>query len=384
MALHRQSEIISGLQSLFGNVFLPEAETGVQDGEKQVAVFLHSLHTGGSQTAMLEMTRLLKECGIRPLICAVHDGAVKDTFLREGIPCCICGQPENREEVRAFFLEHFDAVWLNTVSAYYFSYFFLNTKMPLIWWFHETKEVLSAFDGYFPNPMGLSENIRFAATTKKMQQSLRELYEKDAVLLPLPLQDMRDTFAPAPERGKVRFLFPATYKAIKGHDLFLKAVSLLPANLRVQAEYICCGHTYPEDVSYREQLDGIAARMEDVTLTDALTRDALYQQYADCDCVLAPSRLDSGPLTVMEAEMFEKLTIVSDAAGIASMLTDCVNGFVFPSGNAEELMKRMALVIADHASLGAVAAAGRKTYEEHFTPEAVREYLKTVLRESGI
>lgn len=342
------------------------------------AFFLHSLYIGGSQMAILEMIRRLRERQILPVVYAIHDGDCKDTFLNDGIPCCIIGQPANETEIRSFFINHFDFVWLNTVSAYYFSYFFLNADIPVIWWFHETKTVLATYDGFFPHPQALSDNIVFASTTQRMQQDLKDLYHRDSFLLPLCIEDCKDMFAPVPHT-KTRFFLPGTYKTIKGYDIFLKAINLLPAQYREQAEFICCGYTYPDDMDYRNKIGALAAKMENVEVLDALSREELYRQYAACDCVAAPSRLDSMPLTIIEGMMFEKLTLTSDAAGISVFIRDCVNGFVFPSENAEELMKRMALIIADRSSLQGVAAAGRLCYEQNFSPAATRTTLDTLL-----
>ena len=69
--------------------------------------------------------------------------------------------------------------------------------------------------------------------------------------------------------------------------------------------------------------------------------------------------------------MFGKYTIVSDGAGISEYMQDCVNGFVFPSENVSELMKRIMIIIKEHSNLSFIAQAGRKLYEDNFSVECV-------------
>ena len=412
-----QNRIIHSLERLFAPVRMPEGGIPEAAGQKHMAVFMHAMLTGGSQMAMLEMCRLLRNIGYQPWILAIHDGVVSERFVQEGFPCCIIGQPENRDDIRTFFLEAFDAVWLNSAKCYYFAYFFVNTSMPVIWWVHETEAWLASFNGYFPHPQGLSDNIRFAAPAVPVLEAIQNLYQEEAVLLPLAIRDEKTSSgetlpqgspaisgmsqpqgavasagqdsasgsqdsasaAQATATAPVRFFIPGTYMAIKGYDLMLKAIAMLPQAYRNRAQFTFCGFTYPDDEPYREGLRSIAEKMENVTMLGELSRDELYRHYAACDCVVAPSRVDSGPMTVIEAMMFEKLTIVSDAAGISRLMTDCVNGFVFPSDNAEELMKRIMLIIADKEALQPVAARGKQCYLEHFSPEVVEERLRELL-----
>ena len=93
-------------------------------------------------------------------------------------------------------------------------------------------------------------------------------------------------------------------------------------------------------------------------------------------CVLATSRVDATPTSIVEAMMFGRIVLVSDAAGISRYLTDCVNAFVFPSENEEELMKRLMLIIHDPDQLKQMGEKARTVYEEFFSPAVVNELVE--------
>lgn len=351
----------------------------VKEPAKHIALFMHTLYTGGSQMAILEAAVQMKALSVQPVVFSVHGGVRTTSFLNEGIPCAIIGQPENDGDLRDMILAHFDAVFCNSVATYYFIYFFLNTEIPVYWWIHETEQALKGFNGLFPHPQGLSKNIRFVAPSEGVRDAIKNLYKKNAALLPLTIADVREAYPAGHADDRVHFFIPGTYMPIKGYDLMLKAISLLPDAFRKKAEFVFCGFTYPEDEPYRDQVQAIGKKIDVVTMLNEMSREELYAYYAKSDCVVAPSRMDSGPMTIVEAMMFSRITIVSDAAGISRMMTDCVNGFVFPSEDATELMKRILLVISDHEKLAPVGAAGRALYEQHFSPQATAAYLTDLL-----
>lgn len=114
----------------------------------------------------------------------------------------------------------------------------------------------------------------------------------------------------------------------------------------------------------------------EITMLDSLPREEVYLWYKISDCVLAPSRVDATPTSIVEAMMFGRIVLVSDATGISKYLTDCVNAFVFPSENVEELMKRIMLIISEYGQLDAIGERGRLVYEANYSPKHVQKILE--------
>ena len=77
--------------------------------------------------------------------------------------------------------------------------------------------------------------------------------------------------------------------------------------------------------------------------------------------------------------MHGNLCIVSDKAGIADYLTDCVDALVYPGDSTDELYKRMLLAASDITALKPVAERGRQVYLNHFTLRQMEECLDEIL-----
>ena len=123
-------------------------------------------------------------------------------------------------------------------------------------------------------------------------------------------------------------------------------------------------------------------KIPNVAIEGPLTREELYRKYAASDCVIILTRMDAGPLTAVEAAMFGRIVIISDAAGLSENFEDCVSGFVFPSENVEELLKRIMLVICDFPKLAAIGERARHVYEANFSPDTARDVLVKLIGES--
>lgn len=369
------ANISEGMKQLFPGYVIPVPENKTN---KNVLILLHSLIPGGAQVAALEIIPLLQQSGFQPWVLSYDGGEYKDQFMKSRIPCGILPEHHMEERVKDFFLNAFDLVILNSIASFPFAGCFIHTSLPVIWWIHETETFLQKVSESYTFQNDVSDNFCFAGAALKAREGIKNVFGKEAVLLPLPVADLRDRFHG--EKGScIRFMLPARFEPIKGQDLLLKAVDRLPPEYAEKSEFILCGLTMPEDQKYESVIRDYALRLPNVRIMGNVTREALYQMYASCDCVVAPSRMDLNPLSIIEGMMFEKLTIASDAAGISGYMTDCVNGFVFPSGNVEELFKRLLLVIAERTNLESVAAAGRGLYERHFSPEAAQSRLEELL-----
>ena len=195
----------------------------------------------------------------------------------------------------------------------------------------------------------------------------------------MPIQDKRKKEFIVKENEQVIFFIPAALTSIKGQDLLIKAITMLPEEFQKKSKFYFCGYSLPGQKEYGETICKAIEMLPNAEFLGSIDKSQVYEWYEICDCVLAPSRVDATPTTIVEAMMFQKLCIVSDATGISKFMQDCVNGFVFPSENVQELLKRILLVIAEKNNLSAIAQAGRYVYEDHFSTQVITEQLKDII-----
>ena len=361
------------------------AELMGEECKKDYLFIVPDLELNGAQVVLNELldTEIFKEKKID--LISPTKGTYGKIYKEKGINViirpCIAGDEAFRKHLQGAYKR----VFINTSSCSMYLMYFFNTKVPVYFWLHETQTQLSR-EGNLIDPRMYSSNIHILGVTDEVKQGLQNRYGDVQVnLLPMPIVDMSGSVLPDIERvpkdllntidGKVLFFLPAAYTIIKGQDILLEAISQLPEEYLNRAHFVICGYKLDGQEAYYDSIKRICDRIQEVTMFDELSREDVYFWYRVSDCVLAPSRVDATPTSIVEAMMFAKTVLVSDATGISKYLKDCVNAFVFPSENIEEFKKRIMLIIEDYDKLDFIGINARQVYEESFSPNHVKNLL---------
>ena len=357
-----------------------------EEGEKDYLFIVPDLELNGAQVVLNELLSMGIFGGKKIDLISPTKGAYGRIYKDKGINVIIRPCVAGDESFRNHLQSDYKRVFINTSSCSMYLMYYFNTKVPVYFWLHETLAQLSR-EGNMLDPRMYSSNIHVLGVTNEVKQGLQKKYGNIRVeLLPMPIADMIDSDLPDIERipedllssldGKVLFFLPAAYTIIKGQDILLEAISQLPKEYLDRAHFIMCGYKLTGQEAYYETLRRISANISEMTMFDELSREDVYFWYRVSDCVLAPSRVDATPTSIVEAMMFGKTVLVSDATGISKYLKDCVNAFVFPSENVEEFKKRIMLIIADYDKLDYIGINARRIYEESFSPNHVKNLLE--------
>ena len=283
-------------------------------------------------------------------------------------------------EFRTSIQSGYDLIILNTAAVYPFSFFFQNTEIPVYWWIHEAPSLIEDSFPAFPNPHLLSSNFQLCVSSAGSAELFRSHYSYDASVLPAPVFAPESITTDIPLElpdDRVLFLIPAAYTGLKGQDILLSSISRLPDEFGKRALFVFCGYTLDKQIRYKEELFRIASGFDNVLMMDEFPIETIYALMNRCDCVIAPSRVDTIPLTIVEGMMFKKLCLVSSHTGISHYIKDCVNGFVF--NDTDELLQRLLLIISDHNKMDHIAQNGFKIYEDYFSPRSVSEVINKYL-----
>ncbi len=362
-------------------VFTPE-ESFQDSNSKRALIIVPDMSLNGAQTVLFGLLDIFRELSYSLTIISSEDGEYREKYTSVGATVAIRPSVAASEEFKEYMRSAYDLVFINTSSCLPYVYFFINTKVRTIWWLHESRIQLESCGTNIPAPQLLSPNITIAAVIRSVQDGLREMFDHTVPILPLPVPDQSEEAGEVPEGpsdgGKVRFFIPAAYTVIKGQDILLSAIAKLPPEYAARSEFIFCGYELPRQKEYSDRIKEIATKLPNVQMLGAFSREEVFDYYRMCDCVVAPSRVDSAPTSIIEAMMFGKLTLVSSNTGISHYMTDCVNGFVFT--NEDELFKRLLLIISDPASLRSVGEKGRLIYDSEFSKEAVTAALQELIQ----
>jgi glycosyltransferase involved in cell wall biosynthesis len=195
------------------------------------------------------------------------------------------------------------------------------------------------------------------ANSKSVAGDLRSLCPSLSVYMVYNAVDL-DCFAPAgPEAdldglagmhaadpGTIRIGMVATMARWKGHEVFLRALSLLPAHMRVRG-YIIGGPVYqPLDCQRSlEELRALAARIgvaHRVGFTGFIHDPAPAIRALDI-AVHASTEPEPFGRVIVEAMACGKPVIASAAGGASEIITDGVNALAHPPGDAQALARQI-------------------------------------------
>ena len=185
----------------------------------------------------------------------------------------------------------------------------------------------------------------------------------------------RGVEADGPRTAGVEILFVARLEPRKGIDVLLAAApwvlaSAPDARLTVVGEEVAPPGAARVRMGFMERHAG-APWLDRVRFEGPLPRAALLARYAACDLVVIPSRYESFGLTALEAMIFAKPCVASDAGGLAEVVAHDGTGLLVAPGDPAALACALLTLVRSEAQRRRMGAAGRRRYLARFTAEAM-------------
>lgn len=89
----------------------------------------------------------------------------------------------------------------------------------------------------------------------------------------------------------------------------------------------------------------------------------MLELYYDVDVVVAPSREDATPATIVEGLMYHKICLCSSGTGVSRYLKDGWNGYVFENRNEDDLKNKLEYIVCNYKEQEQVRERGREVYD---------------------
>jgi len=173
----------------------------------------------------------------------------------------------------------------------------------------------------------------------------------------------------AAPRGTVRVGLVGTLAKWKGHETFLKALSLLPSDLPVRG-YVIGGPLYETDAS-QWRMDELKAKAAQLGLggrvgfTGFVARSAQAMRALDI-VVHASTKPEPFGLVLVEAMACGRALIASASGGAKEIFEDGVTALAHTPGDANQLAELIVTLARHRKMRNDLATAGRKAAEQHF------------------
>lgn len=176
----------------------------------------------------------------------------------------------------------------------------------------------------------------------------------------------------------------ATVGNIEPRKGLMDLVDALPA--LAAAHDVCCLFCGRDIAGYRSHVDkrarelGVAGR---VIWPGQLPDSDMAQLLAACDLYVQPSRVETGPLIVLEAMALGAPVIGTMCGSMPEFIVPGVTGDLVPVKDPPRLARAIATALQDRTRLALMGAEGRRRYQAEFSTGAVFSRIEAALEEAA-
>ena len=171
--------------------------------------------------------------------------------------------------------------------------------------------------------------------------------------------------------NNLRLLCVARFEAYKGHKTLLRAIADMPQiHLTLAGEGVL-----------KKQLEEYARESgtsDRITFAGHVSQEKLAELYRSHHIFMLPSISEPVGAVVFEAMAFGMPIIVSSTVGAKDAVHEGKNGFIFESGNASDLQKKLEL-LRDSGLRKKFGEESIKIIREEYDPEKIKELYKKTL-----
>jgi glycosyltransferase involved in cell wall biosynthesis len=170
------------------------------------------------------------------------------------------------------------------------------------------------------------------------------------------------------------FLYVGRLSEEKGLDILIRAVG------RLDSGRLLIVGSGPEEEALKELArETGSGRVEFAGYKSGVELESIL---AEAQFVVLPSRwYENFPYAVMEAFAASKGVVASRIGGIPEMVDDGVNGLLFPVGDEAALAERLARMLSDPETRGAMGRRGRENAERLYGRETHYDRIAGIYRE---
>jgi glycosyltransferase involved in cell wall biosynthesis len=329
----------------------------------------HDLSLSGAPMMLFHAAAWCKRHGIFVTVMAPEDGPLRAKYECEGIPLIVDPLVETEHESFVAFARDFDCVVANTIRTSAVVRSLKHEDVPVVWWLHEPGSVGEHYLREEPKlraAMPLADLL--LAPSERTASVYRPYTESPVKCLQNAIPDLGAQPLADDASLPLRFLLLASVEPRKGQDVFVKALAQLPKETQKAARFEIAGRILDPD--FWPTIEPIAKRLENLTVTGALSHAEALAKLSAAHVIVSPSRDEAMPtVTILEAMSLGRAIITSNVGGTAEAFTDGENALLVRPEAADDLAAVIRRLIENPRLVANLGRKARGSYEENFTIE---------------
>ena len=283
-----------------------------------------------------------KNIGLTPFILIPEaDKLIIEEFVNRGITFLIYPNLAYASIEELYWIKGFSFIIVNTFQMLS-CVVELGKKYSVIWWLHEpvilyekNRDLFHKYNIETLNKVGIY------SVTQKAKQNFENVFPiLNSKLLLLGIPDNNNAFLENIKvNKKLIFAVIGGIEKRKGQDILLDALDLEVLSSTLEVEYWMIGNI-PSDKFAKS----VVKRVENnnkIKIFGNKTRQEIENLYQEIDVVIVCSREETLSIAAIEAMLYKKVCIVSDACGIVDYLTGKLKTLVYHWNSVEELANKI-------------------------------------------
>lgn len=348
------------------------------DNKKDIILISHQLSATGAPRMLFNAAIVLKNNGFFPVVVSPIDGPLRHELELNNITTIIDETIYIDNSINERFIKNFDLIIANTIVSFPVVKKINNFDIPILWWIHEAKTVEDIFIPIYKE-MGILETLKNQKNNiyvpSEYSKKILEKYSNNVYVLCNGIEDVFIKNTLKNQKNKIIFGLIGTVEERKGQDVFIDAILKLPVSYKSKILIYFMGYENNASAFYvkiKKKSNHIDELIWYGLVVDQKNKNKIFK---DIDVFVVPSRDDPAPLVVLEASMLEKVSIISKNTGSNFIFNNSINGFIFDTGNSEQLKNIMMKIIDDPKILESMGKEARKMYLKTSTKEIFEENL---------
>lgn len=331
---------------------------------KRILIVVPELTFTGSLFSSKRICKVLIEAGYEVNVWSLQKGKFEKEFRKLGILPKIIDKNdiyENKSLIGD--LNGYDLLISNTINTYAIADLAKNI-IPTIWYIREAQNLpWQFFRTDIRKYYALLRAENLYVVSEYARDFIKESYFLDCRVLHNCVEDESKLYELVERKHEnIRFLALGTLEARKDFDVYIKAYLSLSYKEKEECEIHFAGNSIDCAKGYYNSLLKLIENEKGICYHGEIQeRKELLQLIKDSDVIVVPSKDESCSLVVLEAAMMSKPLIISENIG-AKYMVSSDNGWIFETGNIEELTNVYRDVLNKRQWLHKMGQISRKKY----------------------
>lgn len=350
-----------------------------QSGNK-ILLLSQDLTFGGPAIALFHVAKCLKDREYQVVYASMIDGPLREKLLERQIPVIVDVNLQIETMENSEWVRNFSLLFCNTINFHVFLSE-RQTDIPIVWWLHDSDFFYDGVNRELLRKLN-RENLRVYSVGPVPKKAMRRLVPDMPVNNFLyGVEDVADFQHKTRNRytGKICFVTIGYIEERKGQDILVQAIRQLSDEYRKKAVFYLVGQ---DSSMLAQSIKTEIVNMPEVILTGTLDREGIMEILERADVMICPSREDPMPTVAAEAMMCSVPCILSDATGTAAYVREGIDGFTFPSEDAEKLSVNIRWCIDYAQALSEIGSKARQIYEKYFSMKVFEKNLLDIVEEA--